>query len=412
MIHKFRWKSGVLKITAVILICLLNIVVVTAEDAKGCTRGETVKILVDVLKHNGFAIPAGLDVFADTKDPAAQAAAALKLVQGDEHGRFNEQEPLKLQDLLVMFHRLFNRYAPDIYYNTMYIHPFADGDKISGYAKPSVDMLSIFGIYLPFEGNEFRPLSVPESGQVRVLAQYCMEQMKSAPRSRCGVMPRKKVPVLMYHCISQYEAGANQYLFVSPKHFEDQIRYLRDNNYQFLFPEELSYADKTQKSVVLTLDDGYLDNYTNAYPILKKYGAKATIFIPSDYIGKTGYLSAGQLKEMSDSGFVRIYSHGKTHTDMSKMSAEECEREYRESNDRITAITGREVLSFTYPNGRYSQTSLTQAKRFYRVAFLGLKGKTTKEGEPHSLRRITADGRESLEQFMRRAGWKIGVPLD
>ena len=119
------------------------------------------------------------------------------------------------------------------------------------------------------------------------------------------------VPVLMYHKIDENAEVSK--LSVSPKSFSRQMKFLRDNNYNVLSLSELAELINSKKpisykTVVVAFDDGYENNYTNAFSSLKEYNIPATIFIPVNKIGKKGYLTWSQLKEMSSNG-IDIGSH-------------------------------------------------------------------------------------------------------
>ena len=119
------------------------------------------------------------------------------------------------------------------------------------------------------------------------------------------------VPVLMYHKID--ENSKESKLSVSPESFKAQMKFLRDNNYNVLSLSKLADLVKSKrpipyKTVAVTFDDGYENNYTNAFSSLKEYNIPATIFMPVNKIGKKGYLTWSQLKEISFNG-IDIGSH-------------------------------------------------------------------------------------------------------
>ena len=93
-----------------------------------------------------------------------------------------------------------------------------------------------------------------------------------------------RVPVLMYHAVDSNPWGHRE-LFVSPETMEAHLKLLLDNGYDPIFFEDLHRADQYDKPVIITFDDGYLDNYTQLYPLLQKYQVKATIFIVTSSIG-------------------------------------------------------------------------------------------------------------------------------
>ena len=110
--------------------------------------------------------------------------------------------------------------------------------------------------------------------------------------------------VVMYHLIMETPYNNNETLFVRPGDFEAQLQALTEAGYDFLFAND--YNKTAGNSIILTFDDGYLDNYTTMFPLLKKYSAKATVFLISDMIGHPEYMNEAQIKEMADSGLVKF----------------------------------------------------------------------------------------------------------
>ncbi len=130
--------------------------------------------------------------------------------------------------------------------------------------------------------------------------------------------------ILMYHSID-YEKNNN--LRMPKEKFSEQMKYIKDNGYTTLTVSQLhDFIEKDspipKKSVVITLDDGYADNYTNAYPILKKYGINATIFVITDSIDKdNSYLNSKQIKELQNNG-IDIQSHTTNHQELHRLPYE------------------------------------------------------------------------------------------
>jgi len=128
----------------------------------------------------------------------------------------------------------------------------------------------------------------------------------------------------------------------------------------------------------ITFDDGYEDNFTVAYPILHDLGLTATIFLTTDYLGRTSTFNADlrlpmltweQIREMSAAGF-EFGSHGCSHRPLGKLSREEVERELRASKEVIEDHLGREVTSLAYPHGSFNaETKELAAQAGYRMAF-------------------------------------------
>lgn len=178
------------------------------------------------------------------------------------------------------------------------------------------------------------------------------------------------VPVLMYHAVSDYCWGYDE-LFVSPSSLEKQLQYLVENGYDCIWFEDLAYLDEYEKPVILTFDDGYDDNYTELFPLLQKYGVKATVFIiGQDVSGINHKMNEEQMHEMSDSGLVSLQSHGYTHHDMDAMSEETLVYELSETQKVVARITGKVPYVLCYPTGKYSSLTIEVAERYYNF---GLK---------------------------------------
>ena len=125
-----------------------------------------------------------------------------------------------------------------------------------------------------------------------------------------------KIIVLNYHKVD----NVNSSLSVPPSEFERQMAFLAQNGYHTITPHELYMAftdggPLPNNPVLITFDDGYDDNYTNAFPILKKYGLQATIFVITSLMDQNypGYLTWGHAAEMEASGIVTIESHTVSH---------------------------------------------------------------------------------------------------
>lgn len=179
------------------------------------------------------------------------------------------------------------------------------------------------------------------------------------------------VPVLMYHYIAE---GKDNYLCVSPDTFDKQMKYLKDNNIHTLTLDEFhDFAVNKKKiprnSVVITLDDGYTNNFYKAYPILKKYGINATIAMITGDIGSKYFLNEKQLKELDKSDNVKIISHTISHPYLDKLPEEEQLKELKESKETLEKILGRKVEYIAYPHGTYSKKTIEIAKSLgYKMA--------------------------------------------
>lgn len=180
------------------------------------------------------------------------------------------------------------------------------------------------------------------------------------------------VPIIMYHSVGY--AGEDKPNFVRPDHFEYQMAYLREHQFDVVtLGDYLNHIKGIKrlmkKSVVLTFDDGFVDNYTNAFEILKKYDYPAVMFVPSDYINMEGRLTLAQLKEMIKDK-IDIGSHTRHHVYLPDKSQEVIEDEVIESKRILESKLGTKVDFFAYPIGGFNE----EVKKVVKLA--GYRGAT------------------------------------
>lgn len=210
------------------------------------------------------------------------------------------------------------------------------------------------------------------------------------------------IPVLCYHSI---ENSTNNELLLAPEKFRTQLKYLKDNGYTPLTMDELYGFLKEkksipEKSVVITFDDGYRDNYTNAFPILKEFNFKATIYVISDYINDGLYMTKEQIKEMSDWG-IDIQSHTAKHEDLSKLKLDQQYDTMKSSKETLEKIIGKNVDYIAYPFGKHNNdTKKAAEKAGYKLGF-SLEGGLTDRGDnPYNLDRIYISNNHTMEEFV------------
>ena len=330
------------------------------------TRQELCRVMIEQLEQRGTITRFGITdrPFTDTTDLYVQTSYALGLVAGDGQGCFQPDNLVTKEQAVVIMKRLLDYVVPRLIYDTAKIEPITDQDKMTGYAVVPVSMMTSTGV---IGGGEFRPGDPVSEDYILTLIDR-IYQAKSLPVSRPNSMSERRVPVLMYHKIGpvENENSPNAYLSVKTEQFEEQI-------------------------------NGYMDNYTNAYPILKKYNAKATIYMIGSYVHKESYLTKNLLKEMAASGLVNIGSHTMSHGDLSQMNEQQLAYEMKESKAFLENIVQQPVTDLSYPYGNLTDTVVNKARHYYWTAVTVNQGNNI--FDPFMVRRTVVYRKMDLKGF-------------
>ncbi len=226
---------------------------------------------------------------------------------------------------------------------------------------------------------------------------------------RSSFAASKSVPILMYHYIRDYnnpKDTTGMVLSVSPANFDAQMGYLSSHGYTPITLDTLAaiYANQAPapgKPVVITFDDGYIDFYSNAFPILKKYGFHAVSFIPTGLIGAGGYMSWDNIKELQKSGLISFEAHTVSHTYLPKLSYQQMVKELQDSKNTLQNQTGIVVNFVAYPYGASNGTVVKAAQSAGYIGGVGTWfGKTY--GISMNMPRVRVNGGFSLSLFASR----------
>lgn len=203
------------------------------------------------------------------------------------------------------------------------------------------------------------------------------------------------IPVIGYHSIGEDNSGTNP-LVISKDRFRKHLQTLKDKGYTTLNLKQVEdYLVNNEpipaKSVLLTFDDGYEDNYTNMYPILKEFNMNAVIFVIPTYLDSGEYLKRSQVKEMSDNG-VDIQSHTYLHKRLGDLSYEEQLKELTLSKKAVKDITGKDVIAVAYPEGIYNEDTIKAVKEAgYKMAYTIKRGYADRDDNIFELNRVCVD---------------------
>lgn len=208
----------------------------------------------------------------------------------------------------------------------------------------------------------------------------------------------RKVPVLMYHAVSDDIWGIEG-LFQSPEKFRAQMQYLLDHDYQPIWFEDLYHLQDFSNPILITFDDGYADNYAEAFPILRELGIKATINLVSASLGGKHTLSEAQVREMSDSGLISFQSHTATHAKLDRATEQETIKEMADSRLDIARLTGRIPYVLACPEGRSSDMTYAIVPDYYAFLLLTTDSGWTTDDGVYQVKRYSMPRSMTLEQF-------------
>ncbi len=236
--------------------------------------------------------------------------------------------------------------------------------------------------------------------------------------------------VLTFHHVSPYKDD----LTISPDVLERLISYLKIEGFKFITYNEFYQHFKQKKkfkerSVLLTFDDGYYDNYLYAYPILKKYNVPAVIFLITSAIeerkvrekfvfkpheaihtilDKNYFLSLEEINEMRSSGLIEFDAHTVSHFSCKNALEDKLKYEICNSITFIKSFIDRDFYGFCWPKGRYDDKSLKIVKRCgVDFAFSTIEGPFSFKDNRFLLRRIDLSSCKDEKKYFKRAKRKI-----
>ena len=169
------------------------------------------------------------------------------------------------------------------------------------------------------------------------------------------------IPILMYHEVGEPFTDYED-LFVATEDFRKHMEYLVDNGYNTVSMSDVAahwQRDQPLPSnpIVITFDDGYRGNYTNAFPIMEELGLTGTIYMVEEFVGRDRHLTEEMLSEMIGAGF-ELGNHTATHADLTEVSGEQLLKEVKHSNENLQERFEVYIETFAYPFGRYNDETL------------------------------------------------------
>ncbi len=225
------------------------------------------------------------------------------------------------------------------------------------------------------------------------------------------------LPVLLFHRIApppHREAPPT----ISPIQFSRHLRALQRRGYSTITTEDwLAWRERgrplPKKPVLLTFDDGYADLADHAFPLLKQYGFRATVFMVSGEINGSNrwdqswgcephpLLRADQIRSWSADG-IEFAAHTRTHARLPGLSAVSLGEEVSGSARELRELLGVPVHAFAYPYGAYDRAVRDRVAGEFSLAFTAEEGLNTSSTDPLLLKRSMVAGNETWVDFALR----------
>lgn len=262
------------------------------------------------------------------------------------------------------------------------------------------------------DGNKAWVLEDANKGVAFTKGQVVVIPLKGEKRWGLQANGFQVVPILCYH---RFSGDCDSPLCLPSLVFDQHMKFLKENGYSVVRSSDLFHflqngQSLPEKSVVITVDDGYRSVYDVAYPILKKYGFTATLFIYTDFVGASrNAVTWDQLREMKVNGF-EVGGHSMSHTDLTvqrdgedrKAFLDRIDKELRVSKQIIDEKLQQDTIFLAFPYGRYNSTVLGISERLgYEMAVSVKRGSNPAFSSPLTLKRHQILRRD-MEVFVSR----------
>lgn len=207
------------------------------------------------------------------------------------------------------------------------------------------------------------------------------------------------IPVLEYQAINSHN--------VSPDSFRSQMSYLKNINYNPITIDDLyNYLVNSkklpEKPVLITIDNGYSSTARDAYLILKEFGFKATVFISTDFIDHSDYLTSAMIKDMMNNN-IAIESNGPNRNSLKTLKGDALKNALSASKSKLEAVTGKSIDYLAYPIGFNADSSLDIIKQSgFKMAFNTSGAMADKSDNLFSIDRIPITNSDNFDSFKEK----------
>ncbi|NLU93053.1 polysaccharide deacetylase family protein [Chitinophaga sp. Ak27] len=215
----------------------------------------------------------------------------------------------------------------------------------------------------------------------------------------------QEIPILCYHNVFSGNDAQPGPLRISTNQLEQQLRALTANGYHSVSPDDLLQWMQGRQQlpanpVMITFDDSHLEHFTLAAPLLKRFGFKGVFFVMTVTIGKPHYLSAAQIKTLSDNGHV-IGCHTWDHQPLATGSID-WQQQLTKPKATLEKITGKAVSCFAYPYGEWNMAAIQQVKTHGFTTAFQLSNAQNSQEPRFTIRRMIVVGNWSGIQLLQK----------
>ncbi|MFQ5594419.1 MAG: polysaccharide deacetylase family protein [Anaerolineae bacterium] len=316
-----------------------------------------------------------------------------EIEQASSQPRAPEVHPEPVTEVRRMIGETLQRWSPD--------DMAASKPKLQ--VAPDSELTTTTGMYLPYLEQHAVPVPAAETVTPNDTSR---EPLLPPPD---GTVRDAQVPILMYHYISELPLGADEIrigLSVTPADFEAHLQYLKENGYHTISLHQLLLnltrgEPLPANPIILTFDDGYRDNYENAFPLLQKYGFTATFFLITNFIDeeRPAYVTWDQVKRLAQAG-NEIGAHTRDHPDLRGKDIDFLVWQILGSKEAIQNGAGITPRFFSYPSGKYDGNVIAVlASAHYWGAVTVKQGIHQSSETTFELQRIRIDGGYGVRQL-------------
>lgn len=254
-----------------------------------------------------------------------------------------------------------------------------------------------------------RAAEIPVSEAIKTdSANHAATTTEATKADAATILARPEVPILCYHQIRDFKPSdsktARAYIIPGDR-FAEQVKSLADSGYHSILPDQLyDYLvygkELPSKPVMFTFDDTRLEQFEIARTELEKHGFKGVFFVMTVSLGRPGYMSKDQVKQLSDEGHT-IGSHTWDHHNVKLYTGKDWETQIEKPSKQLEAITGKHIDYFAYPFGLWNKEAIPHLKEHGFKGAMQLYAKRDEQDPLFTIRRIIVPGEWSAEGMQK-----------